>query len=162
MQVKRLVLFSLVLVLFLSEALLVSGLIQASAQPVQASDLVGRWRVKFDLSGVGERHLVFDSRAKGSGSFSLLDAAADDKSVPTEQPAVWSVTTNDRVSFSGDLELQLGACCREMGTLIFKGKFDSNNSLSGRAIFVGSTIDEENFNGYRSTVGTFTATRLPN
>jgi len=47
-----------------------------------------------------------------------------------------------------------------MGTLIFKGKFDSTNAMSGRGIFVGSTIDEENFNGFRSTVGSFTATRV--
>jgi len=41
-----------------------------------------------------------------------------------------------------------------------KGKFDSGNSIKGRAIFIGSTADEENFTGYRSTLGTFTATRI--
>jgi hypothetical protein len=44
--------------------------------------------------------------------------------------------------------------------LIFKGKFASNNSISGKAIFITSTIDEENFNGYRSALGSFTATRI--
>ena len=132
----------------------------ASARAVKALSLQGRWRVRFSLSGVTEKNLLFDSHEKGSGSFLLLDGGPDDKSGGVAQPAVWSATPNDRVSFSGELELQLGTCCRETGTLIFKGKFGSNDSVSGKAIFVGSTIDEENFNGFRSTVGAFTASRV--
>ncbi|MEO8433475.1 MAG: hypothetical protein ABI596_01155 [Pyrinomonadaceae bacterium] len=128
--------------------------------PVTTTNLTGQWRVRFTLSGVGEKNLIFDSQAKGPGSFLLLDTGPDGKAVATPQPAVWSATTNDRVSFSGEVELPLGTCCRETGTLILKGKFNSSNSISGRAIFIGSMIDEENFNGFRSTVGTFTATRV--
>ena len=134
--------------------------VQAIASPSQAGNLVGRWQVKVNLAGIGEKNLVFDAQAKGSGSLVLLDAGPEDKRMPTRLPAAWSQTTNDRVSFTTEVELPLGTCCREMGTLIFKGKFDSTNSISGKAIFVGSTIDEENFNGFSSTVGIFTATRL--
>lgn len=122
----------------------------------------GRWRVSFTLSGIGENNLVFDSQGKGSGSFLLLGGGPDDKAAAAPLPAVWSLSTNDRVNFSGDVELPLGTCCREIGTLIFKGKFRSSNSIAGKVIFIGSTEDEENFNGYRSTVGTFTATRVLN
>lgn len=132
----------------------------ASASPSQTVNLLGRWRVAFTISGIGEKNLIFDSQANGSGSFLLLDAGPDSKPMTTPLPAVWSETTNNRVSFSGEVELPLGTCCRETGTLIFKGKFDSTNVMSGKAIFVGSTIDEENFNGFRSTVGSFTATRV--
>ena len=130
----------------------------ASDSPSQPASLPGRWRVKFTLGGIGEKSLIFDLQAKGFGSFQLLDARPDNKSI-APLPAVWSETTNDRISFSGEVEFPLGTCCREMGTLMFKGKFDSTNSMSGKAIFVGCTIDEENFNGFRSTVGSFTATR---
>jgi len=41
--------------------------------------------------------------------------------------------------------------------LTFKGKFVSSNSIAGKAIFITSTIDEENFMGLRSMVGLFTA-----
>ena len=133
---------------------------QATVQPAPAANLVGRWRVKFTLSGIGEKHLVFDAQAKSSGSFLLLDTGPDNKPV-APMPAAWSQTTNDRVNFSGEVELPLGTCCREIGTVIFKGKFASNNYISGKAIFIASTIDEENFNGYRSMLGTFTATRFP-
>lgn len=131
---------------------------RSSMMSALAGDLTGRWRVKFTLSGLGENELLFDSQAKGSGTFLLIDGAA--KTSPSPQRVIWSTTSNDRVSFSGDIELQL-VCCREMGTLIFKGKFETKDLISGKAIFIGSTIDEENFNGFRSTVGTFTASRLP-
>lgn len=147
------------LILMMGVPLLYDLLPQVSANTTQASRPAGRWQVKFELRGVGENTLVFDAQDKRSGSF-LLKPSPDDKSEASAHPAVWSETTNDRVSFSSDVELQLGNCCREMGTLIFKGKFESSNSVSGKAIFVGSTIDEENFNGFRSTVGTFKATRL--
>jgi len=105
---------------------------------------------------------VFDSQAKGNGSFLLLDAGPDGKPAVAPLPAVWSQITNDRVSFSGEVELPIGTCCRETGTLTFKGKFVSSNSIAGKAIFITSTIDEENFMGLRSMVGAFTAALVPN
>src|SRR5439155_22428164 len=106
--------------------------------------------------------LTFESKAKGSGAILLLDTGPDNKAVADAQPAVWSQLTNDRVSFSADAELPVGTCCRERGTLIFKGKFMSNNSISGKLIFVTSVEDEESPFKLRSVVGTFTATRVPN
>jgi hypothetical protein len=64
------------------------------------------------------------------------------------------------VNFSGEVELPLGTCCREIGTSVFKGKFASKNSIAGKVIYIMSTTDEENFNGFRSSLGTFTATRV--
>ena len=127
---------------------------------VQVAKLRGLWQVKFNLSGVGEKSLQFTSVAKGSGSFLPLDTEPDGKPLAERVPAIWSQTGNDRVNFAGEVELPLGTCCRETGTLIFKGKFNSGNTITGRAIFIASTVDEENFNGYRSTVGTFTAVRV--
>jgi len=133
---------------------------QTGVPQSQVANLAGRWRVKFNLSGIGEKNLVFDAQDKGSGSFLLLDTGPDNKPATAPLPAVWSETTNDRISFSGEVELPLGTCCRETGTLILKGKFGSSNSISGKAIFIASTEEEENFNGFRSTVGTFTAIRV--
>lgn len=134
---------------------------QTGAAPAETGNLSGRWRVKFILSGIGEKHLIFESQARGSGSFLLLDTGPDNKAEADPRPAAWSQPTNNRVSFSGEVELPIGTCCRETGTLIFRGKFTSSNSIAGKAIFVGSTEEEENFNGFRSMVGTFTATPVP-
>jgi hypothetical protein len=133
---------------------------QSPASPPPSATLVGRWRVKFTQAGDVEKNLIFDSKAQGSGSFQLLDTGPDNKSVVATLPAVWSQLTDDRVSFSGEVELPLGTCCREIGTLIFKGKFNSINSISGKLIFVTSIDEAENPYQFRSMVGTFTATRI--
>ncbi len=132
-------------------------LVASSPEP----KLTGRWRVKFSLVQTKDKNLIVDVKPKGSGAFLLLDTGPDDKPVPDPLPAVWSEIDNGRVSFAGNVELPLGTCCREVGTLIFKGTYAGDNSIKGRAIFIASTTDEENFIGYRSDVGTFTATREP-
>jgi hypothetical protein len=124
--------------------------------------LAGRWRIKFRLSGDPEKNLIFEPKAKGSGSFLLLDTGPNNQAVPDPVPAAWSELTNNRVSFSGEVELPLGSCCREIGTLLFKGRFDSTNSISGKLIFVTSVEEEESPYKFHSAVGTFSATRMLN
>ena len=126
-----------------------------------ASTLQGRWRVTFKMGGL-EKNVIFEAKDNGSGSFKLLDTAVDDKPVAQPVPGVWSQLTNDRVSFSGEAELPLGTCCREVGTMIFKGKLTSNNAISGTLIFVTSVDQEESAFKFRSEVGTFTASRILN
>lgn len=132
------------------------------ATPAPAEYLVGRWRVKFRFTGDVERNLIFDAKAKNVGALSLLDTGPDDKPAPEFAPAVWSELTNKRVSFSGEAELPIGTCCREIGTLTFKGKFESSFSISGKLVFITSVDEEESPYKLRSVVGTFTATRVPN
>ena len=90
----------------------------------------------------------------------LRRTGPDNKPAADLQTAVWSQLTNDRVSFSGEAELPIGTCCREIGTLVFKGRFDSNDSLFGKLLFVTSVDEEESPFKYRSLVGTFTAKRM--
>ena len=123
-------------------------------------DLTGRWQVKYVFAGRREMNLIFDSQPKNAATFLLLDTAEDSKPEAASRPAAWSQTTNDRVGFSGEVELPIGDCCRETGTLIFKGKFKSNDLVTGKVIFVASTEEEENPIGYRALIGTFTATRV--
>ena len=139
-------------------ALMVVGLMVFSS-PVRS--LSGRWRVEFALSSGEKKHLIIEAKAKGNGTLLGVDTAEGNKQTPESLPAVWSETSNGRVTFSGDIELPLGTCCREVGTLILKGAYVSDTSLKGRAIFITSTTDDENFIGYRSDVGAFTATREP-
>jgi hypothetical protein len=116
--------------------------------------------VAFTLAGA-KTNLIFDSQIHGSGTFLLLDTGPDDKAVATPLAAVWSRNTNDRVSFSGEAQLPIGTCCREVGTVIFKGRFESSNSITGKVIFVTSVDDEESPLKLRTAVGTFTAIRVP-
>src|SRR5215216_2130192 len=89
----------------------------AAVTPEQAIVPVGRWQVKFTMEGV-EKNLILVAEARGVASFLLLDTAPDNKPVADPQPAAWSQLTNDRISFSGEVELPIGTCCRELGTLI--------------------------------------------
>jgi len=132
----------------------------AQAAAPTETDLTGHWQVKFTFAGRADMHLILDAQTKGSATFLLLDTAPDSKPDASPRPAAWLQTTNDRVGFSGETEIPFGTCCRETGTLIFKGNFGSNNSLTGKVIFVGSTEEEENPIGFRAMIGTFTATRL--
>jgi len=134
-------------------------LIPLLASQQQSTDPVGRWQVKFVMADV-EKNLILVAQPKGAASFLLLDTAPDNKPVADAQPAAWSQLTNDRISFSGEVELPIGTCCREMGTLIFKGKFTAKNSMAGKLIFVTSVDEEESPYKFRSEVGTFTATRV--
>lgn len=123
-----------------------------------ANGLNGRWRVKFTLVGISEKNLIFDAKPGGTGTFVGLDTGVDNKPVNEPAPAVWSEIPNNRVSFSGNLDLPIGTCCRDVGALVFKGSFAPDGSIKGRVIFIGNTVDEENFNGYTTATGTFTAT----
>ena len=134
------------------------GAQQSAPSPAATTKLTGRWRVTFSLTGDPEKHLIFEVKPKGAGAFMLLDTGPDDKAVPDPIPAVWSEVDNNRVSFSGETELQIGTCCRQPGTLIFKGKFKSGTAISGGLIFVTSIDEEESPYKYRSHIGTFTAT----
>lgn len=137
-------------------AILVASLVLVQAP---AAKISGRWKVKFKMSGL-EKNVIFEANENGAGTFKLLDTGVDDKPVAEPVPGVWSQLTNDRVSFSGEAELPLGTCCREIGTMMFKGRFTSANAISGTMIFVTSVDQEESAFKFRSEVGTFEATRF--
>ena len=156
---------------FLFAAFIMITLVNAQASPVgfdslqgktkstRAVSLQGRWQVKFSFSGL-EKNLILVAKAKGSGTFLLLDTEPGNLPAANPSPAVWSRMTNDRVSFSGEAELPLGTCCREIGTLIFKGRFTSPNAIAGKLVFVTSVDEDESPYRLHSLIGTFAASRV--
>jgi hypothetical protein len=133
--------------------LLMTGIPQPSPTPV------GRWQVKFTLIDSPEKTLVFTAQEGGNGSFQLLDTGPDDKPVANPHAAAWSLAKGS-LSVSSEVELPIGTCCRETGTLILKAKFAGSDSISGRVIFVTNVDEEEGAYKYHATTGTFTASRL--
>jgi hypothetical protein len=125
---------------------------------LKETSFTGRWHVKFTLMGKEEKNLVLIAQENGVASFEINDTGPDNKPVPEPQPAVW-LKTLDNLSITSNVELPMGSC-RETGTLIFKAKVTSDNSLSGKLIFVTDTDEEESPYQYHSTIGTFSATRL--
>src|ERR1043166_8244551 len=115
------------------------------------TSFVGRWQVKFKMVDGDEKNVVLVAQENGMGSFELLDTGPDNKPVLTPQPATWS-KTHDKISVSSNLELPIGTCCRETGTLILKAKFASGSSFSGKLIFVTNIDEDESPYKYHSTV----------
>ena len=147
-------------ILFACLCLIMMGIAPASGQTSNTLNPIGRWQVKFTVLDTNEKNLVFTAQEGGDGSFQLLDTASDNKPVPNLHAAAWSLAKGN-LSISGEVEIQTGPCCRETGTLIFKAKLTSNNSISGKLIFVTNIDEDESPYKYHATVGTFSATRLP-
>ena len=151
---------------FLSTLIVVGATLQVgiaqttSAEPrAQEASLPGDWRIVLILAGV-QKNLIFKSEPKGLGSFILLDSGPYQKPPVTSLPAVWSRNTNNRVSFSGEAVLPLGTCCVELGTVVFKGTFESRDSIVGKVVFVTGIDEDESPFKLRSVIGTFTALRI--
>jgi hypothetical protein len=125
----------------------------------QTLSAVGRWQIKFTLLDSPEKNLVFTAEERGDGTFQLMDTGPDNKPVADLKPAAWSLVNNN-LSISSEVELPIGTCCRETGTLIFKAKLKDSNVMSGNLIFVTNIDEDESAYKYHSTVGTFTASRL--
>lgn len=146
-------------VLFVFLCLIIVGTQPTAGQTPNTLSPAGRWQVKFTVLDTSEKNLVFVAREDGDGSFQLLDTAPDNKPDPHVHAAAWSLADGN-LSVSGEVELQTGPNCRERGTLIFKAKLVSNDSITGRLIFVTNIDEEESPYRYHATVGTFTAARL--
>ena len=151
--------FVIIAIVVVEGAAFQNGSGQDTTSSQQTMKLEGKWRFRFTFPQVPEKNMIFVSHAKGSGTFLFLDTEPDNKPLPAPLPAVWTQTTLDRVNFAGEVELPFGTCCRETGTLIFNGKFGADKSISGKVVFVTSTVDE-NIIGFRAMIGTFTASRL--
>lgn len=124
---------------------------------------VAGWNVTFSFTGEPfVRQLRFMSFAGGTGKFFMTVSG------PTTQsqavfPAVWDQVTTSLMSFSGEVEFPIGNCCRETGTLVFKGTRAFNGSMSGPVIFVTNQSGPTTTTpaSYVIKTGTFTALPIP-
>lgn len=122
---------------------------------------VAGWDVTFNLENGLTRRLTFISLSNGTGTFRIIGPRTT-TTVNTIVPAVWSRPVPGFISFSGEVQLPIGNCCRETGTLMFKGTQSSaGGTITGRAIFASdfSPTTTPTANGIQ--FGTFVATPLP-
>jgi hypothetical protein len=133
--------------------------ILASCAQTQSFNLAGRWKVKFKFPGGEEHSLRFDAQSDGKGAFLLLDTVSSllPPAEPTE--AQWEQTDPDQATFSGAIEFPIGNVGRDAGILVFKGKFDSADSISGKVSFFREGQDLKNPATIPAKTGDFTAKR---
>src|SRR5215475_7986772 len=134
--------------------------LHASCAQTQSFNLAGRWKIEFKFSVDEEHTLRFDAQSDGKGAFLLLDTVSS--LLPPAEPtkAQWEQTAPDQATFLGAVEFPIGNVGRNPGTLVFKGKFDSANSISGKVSFFREGQDLKNPATIPAKTGGFTAKRV--
>ena len=119
----------------------------------QSSNMIGRWNVEINFADGNKRSLRFDAQADGKGTFLLLDPMLSRWGPAKPSEAKWTPGDQNSVTFSGAVEFPLGNVGRDAGTLMFKGKFQTPDSISGEVEFAPLVGERP------SKHGTFKATR---
>ena len=107
----------------------------ASLAQAQSPNMVGTWNVEIMFGNADHRSLRFDAQAAGKGSFLLLDPRLKVWGPAKPSVASWTQGEGNSVTFSGPVEFLLGNVGRDAGTLVFKGKFETDGSIRGEVEF---------------------------
>ena len=127
----------------------------AALAHAQSPNMIGSWKVDITFMNGESRSLRFDAQGAGKGSFLLLDPRLKVWGPGKPSEAKWTQGEGNSVTFSGPVEFLIGNVGRDAGTLLFKGKFETDGSISGEVEF-SSLVG-----GQPSKNGTFKAIRAP-
>jgi hypothetical protein len=137
---------ALVLLLFVQTCL-------AALAQAQSPNMIGRWKVEINFADGSKRSLRFDAQDHGKGTFLLLDPMLSRWGPAKPSEAKWTPGDQSSVTFSGNVEFPIGNVGRDPGTLIFKGKFETSDAITGEVEFAPLVGERP------SKHGTFKATR---
>jgi len=101
----------------------------------QSPNMAGRWKVDIVFANGENRSLQFDAHGAGKGSFLLLDPRSKFWGPGKPLEATWTQGEGGSVTFSGAVEFPLGNVGRDPGRLVFKGKFETENLITGEVDF---------------------------
>ena len=132
--------------------LIVQTCFAAMAQ-AQSPNMTGSWKVEINFADGNKRALRFDAQDNGKGTFLLLDPMLSRWGPGKPSEAKWTPGDQNSVTFSGAVEFPIGNVGRDPGTLTFKGKFETADSISGEVEFAPLVGERP------SKHGTFKATR---
>jgi hypothetical protein len=132
-------------------------LFRDSCTQTQTFNPVGRWKVEFRFAGDKDHAIRFDAQAEGKGAFLLLDTVSSLNPPAEPTTAQWEQATSGEVTFSGAIEFPIGNVGRDAGTLVFKGRFESANSISGKVSFFREGQDPKAPGTVPAKTGDFTA-----
>jgi hypothetical protein len=130
----------------------------ASSQAASPS-LAGSWKVDVAFPNGETRSLHFDARGSGKGSFLPLDPRSSLAETAEPSEAKWTQSDKGSVTFSGPVEFPIGNVGRDRGTLLLKGKFGGEDSITGEAAFFPLGQDSASPKARPSRSGTFKAIR---
>ena len=119
----------------------------------QSPNMIGRWNVEINFADGNKRSLRFDAQDGGKGTFLLLDPTLKVWGSAKPSEAKWTPGEQNSVTFSGAVEFPIGNVGRDPGTLMFKGKFETPDAITGEVEFAPLVGERP------SKHGTFKATR---
>lgn len=149
-----------VLALILVVAAQTSCIAGARAQAPSAPNAIGRWKVDVEFTDMSKHSLRLDVQEAGQGSFLLLDTRSSLIDPPQATEAKWTQVIVGQLDFSGAVEFPLGNVGREVGLLVFKGTFETDDKVSGKVDFFHFVQDSKEPEPKAARTGNFTATRV--
>ena len=133
--------------------MLMAQLCSIAMAQTQSPKLIGRWTVEITFANEDHRSLRFDAQDAGKGTFLLLDPRLNVWGPAKPSDAKWSRGEGKSVTFSGPVEFMIGNVGRDAGTLVFTGKFETADLITGEVEFSPLVGDRP------SKHGTFKAVR---
>jgi hypothetical protein len=121
-----------------TRALIVPLIIQACLAAMvqgQSPEMIGRWNVDIRFADGNKRSLRFDAQEAGKGTLLVVDPRLNVWGPDKPSEAKWTREDQNSVTFTGPVEFMLGNVGRDAGTLMFKGKFETPDSISGEVEF---------------------------
>ena len=103
----------------------------------QSLTMVGRWNIEITFANEEHRSLRFDAQDGGKGTLLLVDPKSRVWGSAPPSEAKWTRSDDNSVTFSGAVEFMLGNVGRDAGTLVFKGKFEKADLITGEVEFIG-------------------------
>jgi hypothetical protein len=119
----------------------------------ESPNVIGRWNIEITFPNDEHRSLRFDAQDGGKGTLVLVDPKSRVWGSGTPSEAKWTPGDDNSVTFSGGVEFLLGNVGRDAGTLVFKGKFEKADLITGEVEFSPLVGDRP------SKHGTFKAVR---
>ena len=127
---------------------------------MQSANVIGSWTVEITFGNGESRSLRFDARESGKGSFLLLDPRLKFWGPAKPSEAEWTQGDDNSVMFSGSVQFPLGNVGLDRGTLVMKGKFGTEGSITGEAMFYPLDQDPKDPKARPSKSGSFKAIRF--
>ena len=101
----------------------------------ESPKMTGKWNVEITFANEEHRSLRFDAQGGGKGTLELLDPRAKVWGGAKPSEAKWNPGEGNSVTFSGPVEFLIGNVGRDAGTLVFQGKFETADLITGEVEF---------------------------
>ena len=125
----------------------------AAMAHAQSPTVIGRWNIEIAFGDGSKRSLRLDAQEAGKGTLLVVDPRLKVWGPGKPSEAKWTLNEKNSVTFSGPVEFMLGNVGRDAGTLMFKGKFETPDVITGEVEFAPLVGDRP------TRHGTFKATR---